>query len=89
MIYINITLLWWFAVLSLSCVVHLDVTSACGNFVTPCSVEASDSEFANQFKIGLASKRDFLAMLEIQAYSSPIQWITRIGAGLWKFQINV
>ena len=80
--------MWWFAALSLSSVVHLAVTSACGNFVTPCSIEASDSEFANQFKIGLASKRDFFAMLEIQAYSAPVLWIARIGAGLWKFQIN-
>ena len=48
-----------------SFVVHLDVTFACGNLVTPCSVEASDSDSASQFEIGLASKRDFLAMPEI------------------------
>ena len=63
-------------------VVHLDVTFACGNFVTPCSVEASDSDSASQFKIGLASKRDLLAMPEIQAYSASVLWNARIDAGL-------
>ena len=63
-------------------VVHLDVTFACGNFVTPGPVETSDSDSASQFKVGLASKRDFLSMPKIQAYSAPVLWIARIGAGL-------
>ena len=70
-------------------VAFLDVTFACGYFVTPCSVEAGDSDSTSQFKIGLASKRDFLAMPEIQAYSLSVLWIARIGAGLWKFEIYV
>jgi len=67
-------------------VLYLDVTFAYGNFVTPCSVEASDADSASQFKIALASKGDFLAMPEIQAYSAPALWITRIGAGPENFK---
>lgn len=74
---------------NLSSVVHLDATFACGNFVAPCSVEACDSDSTGQLKISLASKRNLLPMAEIQTYSATVLWIARIGAGLWKFQINV